>query len=550
MSAVLGINLSHDTSACLIKDGRVYAAEEERWSEIKHNTSTFDDDYLFPENSIRFVLEESGTDIKDLDHVVCVSMSGEDIPNEIIQTRSELKCFRKVEYISHHKAHILSAYLLSPFQEAVGLCVDGAGSMLGNDVCSRERVSGYYLNEDTCVRLYQKYDRLSVQHGKIQKSKNSIGIFYENMAKRCIPVGDEPQGSMMALAAFAVSPEKYYNEIRRFVTLYPTGEYQFHEDIAQKNKTPYTIGAYQWIPGQVENIPFQERADFAAAVQRVYEEVLTHVLNELYERTHVDNLVLSGGCGLNSKFNGIIQEKTHFKNVYVPPAPSDSGVSVGAALYGWNILLKKDRLPTPLTADFGPTVEELSDEECDELRRLGVQVFCEEENKLCVKVADLIMNKKIVIWCRGAMEFGPRALGNRSFIAHPGDAMLRDRMNNLKKRALFRPLAPAVLEECFDAFFSGDADYYMNKVAYVRSSEQLAGVAHVDGSARVQLVTPSCPFYPLLKVMNEKYGIPVIINTSLNKKGKPIIRSKTQAIDAFFCLEVDAAVIGNTLLVK
>jgi carbamoyltransferase len=223
---------------------------------------------------------------------------------------------------------------------------------------------------------------------------------------------------------------------------------------------------------------------------------------------------------------------------------------VGAALYAWNILLKKDRLPTPLTADFGPTVEELSEEECNELRQQGVQVFCEEENNLYSKVADLIMNKKIIIWCRGKMEFGPRALGNRSFIAHPGDAALRDRLNNLKRRASFRPLAPAVLEESFDAYFTGDADYYMNKVAYVRSPQQLAGVAHIDGSARVQLVTSSCPFYPLLKVLDEKYGLPVIINTSLNKKGKPIIRSKGQAIDAFYSLEADAAVIGNTLLIK
>ncbi|MBO4616098.1 MAG: hypothetical protein J5717_01990 [Lachnospiraceae bacterium] len=552
MGVVLGINLSHDTSVCLIKDGEVFAAEEERWSRIKHNSKNMQDEYLFPEKSLKYVLEESNVCINEISLVVCVSMSSYDIMYESIHGREELKQFKNVIYITHHKAHILSGFLLSPFNKAVGICVDGAGSVLGLDYLVRERVSGYYLDDSKLIRIFSNHDKVSVNvdDGKIIKHKNSLGRFYENFARRCIPIGDEPEGSMMALAAYAENEEEYYEEVSGLIELFPEGHFQIKGSYATDTKDAYIFGDYEWILGEADRIPFEKRANMAAAVQRVYEETMIHVLNELYNRCPIDNLVISGGCALNSKFNGVIKANTKFKNIYVPPAPNDGGVALGAALYAWNYLLGEKRIKTPVSSSWGPKVEELSEEEKCELVRKNIEVIDTDEDNLYSEVARLLADKNIIVWCRGRMEFGPRALGNRSIIAHPGDVDVSKRLNRIKRRAEYRPLAPSILKDRFNDFFFGDADYYMNKVAYVKDCELLAGCSHKDNSARVQLVDDSGEFFKLLQAFEKMTNLPIILNTSLNMKGIPIARDKEDAIDIFEKLDVDAAVIGNSLLVK
>ena len=207
MSSVLGINLSHDTSVCLIKDGQIYAAEEERWSKIKHNSEKLPKKRLFPYKALESVLNLSGLTLADIDHVICVSMAMDDVLGEKINICEELKHHKNVRFISHHKAHILSGFLLSPFSEAVGLCIDGAGSFLGLDYLVRERVSGYYLSEQNTQRIYTNDDKITIRDGRSVKLKNSLGNFYRNFAIRCVPKGDEPEGSMMALASYATNKE-------------------------------------------------------------------------------------------------------------------------------------------------------------------------------------------------------------------------------------------------------------------------------------------------------------------------------------------------------
>lgn len=546
MSIVLGINLSHDTSVALIKNGKIYAEEEERYSKIKHNTYDKKDDYLFPNIALENVLKLSHTTIDEIDEVVCVSMSTNDKIGEKINIREELKKFKQVTFISHHKAHILCGYLLSPFKEAVGLCYDGAGSMLGLDFNLRERITGYYLNEKNIQKIYNIFDRIEIHDGEIKKNKNSLGIFYYNFAVRCIPKGNEPEGSMMALAAYHTS-SKYYNEIRKIVKLLPYGEIQIAYPYSTKSEDTYHFCGIDWTIGNNQTISFEERANLAYAVQKVYEEAILHVLNYLYEICPIDNLVISGGCALNSKVNGCISSKTKFKNIYIPPAPNDGGIALGAALYAWYNILGKKRITTPTTVNWGNPIRNITKRD---IEKYGDAFEIIKPNNIYRKTAELISQKQIVLWARGNMEFGPRALGYRSIICHPGDILLSKKLNIIKNRAAYRPIAPCVIENDFSKYFSGEADYYMNKVSFVKDKNKLEGIVHKDGSARTQLVSKENEFYKLLKEVEKKIGVPILINTSLNLKSAPIANTTEDVLDAFSKLRVDAAVIGDTILLK
>ena len=546
MSIVLGINLSHDTSVCLIKDGQIYAAEEERWSKVKHNSRNLPQKRLFPHQALKFVLDSSGSSLSNIDHIICVSMAMNDVFGEKITVCDELKQFKNVSFISHHKAHILSGFLLSPFSEAVGLCIDGAGSFLGLDYLIRERVSGYFLSEQNLQRIYTNNDKITVYDKKIRKQKNSLGNFYRNFAVRCVPKGDEPEGSMMALASYATN-SSYYDEISKTIILYPEGHFQIQSHFGTRSVVPYKFGKYIWTVEQNLEIPFEERANLAWAVQKVFEETVIHILSALYENTHIDNLIFSGGCALNSKLNGVINKRTLFKNVYIPPAPHDGGTALGAALYAWNYLLGKHRIATPTTLDWGTPVENITIEEERELTEKGYTI---SRSNLTDKSIHLLLDENVLIWAKGKMEFGPRALGNRSIIACPVTKAIKIRINSIKKRANYRPLAPSVLSDQYSRFFSGDADYYMNKTSKVLHPDLVPAIVHKDGSARVQLVTADNEFHSLLSGLQKRNIPPIILNTSLNLKGLPITKDKNDVMEAFFKLDLDAAVIGNTIISK
>lgn len=546
MSIVLGINLSHDTSVCLIKNGRIYSAEEERWTGLKHN-SRYTEDYLFPHHALHYVLQESGTAAEDIQQTICVSMSERDILGDLIFPRQELAKFPHINYISHHKAHILSGFLLSPFSEAVALCVDGGGSVIGLDFQTRERTSGFYCNDGQCVRIFSNWDRMEIRGRAVHAVRNSLGLFYLNFAQRCVPLGDEPEGSMMAMAACATS-DKYYDSVRQLITLYPNGLYQIQAPYGSNNNSIYHFNSWDWSPFQNGDIPFEERANLAYAVQRVFEETVFHVLTELFRLTHCPNLVFSGGCALNSRLNGRIFQESEFSNIYIPPAPHDGGTALGAALYAWHYLLGEERLPTPVTLDWGPEVGELNAAELHRLRTLGFVCRTYSSVEVVDAAAELLLRGKVLLWAQGRMEFGPRALGNRSIIACPQSAEIRNRINRIKCRAWYRPLAPSVPVQLFPVYFDGDADPYMNKTARVRDPGLLPAVTHTDQTARVQLVYESNSFYPLLMALQRRQRPPVILNTSLNLKGMPIANSRGDVIKALLKLDVDAAVIGCTII--
>ena len=546
---VLGINLSHDTSVCLLSNGNVFAAEEERFTHIKHNTKIRNKAYYFPHKSLYYVLQEAGITLNEVERIVASTMD----TYLALGNVNKMICKdigREVELLGHHKAHALSGFCLSGFKEAVVLCIDGAGSMIGIDFNLRERVSGWYINNSgECQRIFNVFDSVEIDSGVVKKIKNSLGNFYLNFAKRLIPKGDEAEGSMMALASYADEEEahKYYHAIRNMIELLPYGKFQIRNWYGtQNNQNNIIINDIELSPNNIV-ASFSQRANIAFIVQTVFEETVCHILDYMYKITKCNNLVFVGGCALNSKLNGIIHRMTEFEHFFVPPAPNDAGIAIGCAYYANGC---KDIGLAPTDSAVGPEIQDLPKESIDYLKRIYDVTLFETSTETNHHVAKLIYQDKIVIYAQGRMEFGPRALGHRSIIASPSKKEVAERVNKIKRRASFRPLAPSVLHDRFWDYFSGDSDPYMNKLSYVKKANELLGVTHIDGTARVQLVYKDCPFYSLISEFEELSSIPVILNTSCNLKGRPIDCTSLDIIRSFFDLDVDACVINNTIIKK
>lgn len=261
--------------------------------------------------------------------------------------------------------------------------------------------------------------------------------------------------------------------------------------------------------------------------------------------------LFAGGCALNTRLNATLAERAGFATLFVPPAPHDAGTALGAALYGWCFDLGQPAPSAPIDAAWGPPPGAV---DTAWLRPSGHHVTTGLTHKEVIhRVAGLLTDQRVVGWVQGGMEFGPRALGHRSILAHAGSPQVRDRVNRLKQRASYRPLAPAVLAEHAARYFHGPVDAFMNRTALVRPEqrERLAGVTHVDGSARVQAVaTGHGAFRDLLETFAQRSGTPVLLNTSFNLKGHPIIRTASQAVDAFAALDLDALAVADTLIVR
>ncbi|WP_229758738.1 carbamoyltransferase C-terminal domain-containing protein [Peterkaempfera bronchialis] len=359
----------------------------------------------------------------------------------------------RLRLLSHHTAHVLSGYLLSGHERAGGLVIDAGGSSLGADFGpGRERITGYDLWPDRIDRLYQGMPAVVPGPVGPRRVHSSPGHFYRNLARRVIPPGDEPEGSMMALAAFG-----------------------------------------------------------------------------------------------DLHLNGRLAADSGFDTLFVAPAPHDAGTAVGAALYGWHYQLGQERVPVPTDAAWGPGPGVLPTTTVPS----GYRALSQLGSGLAPTVAALLAEHRIVGWVQGQLEFGPRALGHRSILAHPGHTATRDRLNAIKKRAAYRPFAPAVLTEHATEWFMSSGDPFMNRVATVRRcrADRIAAVTHHDGTARVQSVAADHQgLRDLLEQFRDLTGLPLLLNTSLNRKGAPILRTAEQAVAAAVDLRLDALAVGDTLL--
>ncbi|MDD5086031.1 MAG: carbamoyltransferase [Candidatus Omnitrophica bacterium] len=574
---ILGITCyGHDASAAIVKDGKlVTAVEEERFNRRKH---TFE----LPVNSIRHCLSECGIGLEDVEHIgyyikpwigyphyflhflkyfpeslnlireLKVAQKKKDyiaygltlnplemlgLPN-LIREKFDIKGKRpKFHFLEHHLCHVASSYLISPFEEAAILSIDGCGEWT------------------TTMLGYGRGDRFEIFR-RIY-SPHSLGVFYNSV---CVYLGfsilDGP-GKVMGLASYG-DPERYYKEFKKLVRLGPNGSFEidlsyfrYHVSRLGQRCSQKFIDTFG--PPRRENEPLnQHHNDIAAVLQRVLEESIFHILYYLKDRTKSRNLCMAGGVALNSVANGKVLEKGIFDEVFVQPAASDAGCSIGAAFYIYNMILGYPRKYVLETASLG---KEFSQDEMEEAVK-NFPVKYERSDDIAQRTAQLLSRGKIVGWFQGRAEFGPRALGSRSILADPRIAEMKDILNErVKHREGFRPYAPSVLAERAEEYFdNGYPSPYMLLVYNVKPEKRnvIPAVTHVDGTGRVQTVEKEKQplFWRLIKEFERLTGVGVILNTSFNVQGMPIVNSPKDALECFLSTEMDNLVLGNILVSK
>lgn len=575
---ILGINAFHgDVSAVLLRDGVLVAAvEEERFRRVKHWAG-------FPTESIRTVLRIAGISGRDVDHV---AISRDPKANLVrkglyaVSRRPELKLIRdrlrnaqkvretgrplaealgvpmddlpRLHNVEHHPAHLASAFFVSPFESAAVCAIDGFG-----DFVSTSMGVGHGNQLDVIDKVYFPH---------------SLGILYTAITQFAGFHGYGDEFKVMGLAPYG--KPTHVDEIRQLVKLLDGGRFEldlrylrhWNEGVEMEWDEGYpTLGivygkAIESLLGRPRQPgePLTEREEnIAHSLQVVYEECAMHVLNGLYERTRNPRLCLAGGCAMNSVANGKIRERTPFRRVYIQPASSDNGTALGAAYYVWNQVLGGSRGFVMEhgywgTEQDGAAVLDTLRERHDEEWEYRVESLPDAAETARV-TASLIAAGNVVGWYQGRMEWGARALGNRSILADPRRADMRDLINlKIKFREKFRPFAPSIAEEALhDYFVDAVPDPFMLQVYPVREDKRavLPAITHVDGSGRLQTVSERTnpTYYRLIKEFEKLTGVPVVLNTSFNEN-EPIVESPAQALDCFLRTRMDVIVLNNTII--
>lgn len=581
---VLGLNAYHaDAAACLVKDGDLVAAvEEERFRRIKHWGG-------FPSESIRFCLKEAGIGLGDVGHVAVnsdnranrwrklgyVLSSGvspsyvlsrlrhradrADVVGNLERTLPEQEFRGLVHAVEHHLCHLASAFLVSPYDKAVAVSVDGFGDFSS---------AAWGLGEG---------GRLAVE-GRIY-FPHSLGVFYEAMTQFIgFPhYGDEYK--VMGLAPYGEPTE--LEKMRRIVR--PARDGTFSLDLryfthASGAGANYTVkegipsGGRLWsdtlkdLLGEPRDPaqPLEDRhRNIARSAQATYEDSFFNLLGALHRRYDTDAVVLAGGCAYNSVANGKVLERSPFKKVYVQSAGGDAGGSIGAAFATWH-KVEGESARRHFVMDhayWGPsfTPDEIADAIAARradfdaagcvIERVG------DEATLCRRTAQAIADGKVIGWFQGRLEWGPRALGNRSILGDPRRADMKDILNlKIKRRESFRPFAPSILRDAVKAWFETDGDVpFMMQVFKIRPEKrkEIPAVTHVDGSGRLQTVTwAGNPRYArLILAFGEMTGVPMVLNTSFNEN-EPVVCRPEEAIDCFLRTRMDVLVLGDVFIAR
>lgn len=568
MSAVLGLSAYyHDSAAALIVDGRIVAAmQEERFSRRKNEAG-------LPRQAAHACLALAGLRAQDLDRVVfyedpfarlervvLASMrtfprSWKQFPGAIrAQLSSKIWVLdaiaamlgvprRLVETTTHHRSHAASAFFASPYDSAAVLTIDGVGEDVSTAIW---RGAGHEL---TCL-------------GAIEYP-HSLGLLYAALTAYLGFEVNEGEYKVMGLAAFG--EPRFQAEFASLLMAGSDGAFElglpyfaFHtdQDIAFSPRLETLLGPRRPYakPWNLAGCSVDRRyADIAASLQRATEDAVIALAKEARRRTGCDNLCLAGGVALNCVANARVLKEAGFARVFVQPAAGDAGGAMGAAMIG--AIDKDSRRPAPMTtAALGAPLS--NDVALDLAERLGLRASKPGDAVACA--AQLIAEDKIVAMARGRYEWGPRALGQRSILAAPREAAMRDRLNSVvKKREPFRPFAPAVVAERAGEWFSehdNDMTPYMTTIAQVdpERAPDLGAVTHVDGTARLQTVTAeSAPdFHRLIHLVDQATGAPIVLNTSLNGNGEPIAASESDAIGFFMSHAVDAMVVEDVLITR
>jgi carbamoyltransferase len=551
---ILGISCYfHDAAAALVEDGRlIAAAEEERFTRQKH-------DAAFPAHAIEFCLRTAGIAAGDLDRVVfyekpflrlerllvsalrtfprsrrvfqqaMISWLGDKIwVRHLIEERLGVPASR-IFFSEHHVSHAASAFLASPYDEAAILTADGVGEWATTSLA---------VGSGNTIRVLEEL-----------RFPHSLGLLYSAFTAFLGFEVNEGEYKVMGLAPYG--QPRFVDAVRKVIRLQSDGTFELDLDyFAFQHSTDHTFSsrfvALFGAPRRPED-DWRPYADLAASVQAVTEEAMLGLARRARERTGKTGLCLAGGVALNSVCNARLLREAGFDEIYIQPAAGDSGGALGAAL------LASERRSVMKHGSWGAEYSHPA----DALRAEGVP-FTEfnDEQRLCDRVAELLIEGRVVGWFQGRFEWGPRSLGNRSILADPRRADMKDRVNMaVKFREPFRPFAPSVTDQCAGAWFGLEraAEHYparfMLYVVPVRDEKRTAipAVTHVDGSARVQVVHPDTNprYHRLLETFGSATGVPVLLNTSFNVRGEPIVASPVDALRTWRASGLDAVVFEN-----
>lgn len=569
----LGINAAfHDPAACLVQDGQVIAAaEEERFNHVKHGKrpvpfSTWE----LPFHAIDYCLREAGIVLTDVDHVAYsfdprlllgrwndqatitlpLEPSAHPKPEEwlgvwdplflasIVNAPRHLASgaphhlkarFRgarpdgpyRWHFVAHHLAHAASAFHASPFDRAAVLTLDGRGE---------KTTTGYALGADNDLEwLAQVF------------MPHSLGLLYERVTEYLGFLHSCDEYKVMALASFG--KPRYRDDFRSLLHLGDNGQYTIDELRLEE----------RFGPARSRGGPLDQRNyDIAHSLQVVLEETVLELAGWLHQQTRTENLCLAGGVALNCVMNARLRDRGPFKRIWVQPAAGDAGTALGAAL--WIDVRERGAKGRSWSMDHAFLGPSFSDDEIEQFLRWSKFSY-RRLNNIAEETADLLVQDKVIGWFQGRIEFGPRALGARSILASPIHAEMQARLNDIKDREAFRPVAPVVLEEEAANWFSGaQVSPFMLFVFDVKpdKADQIPAVRHMDGTARIQTInrTQNPVYYDLLRAFQKRTGVPVLVNTSFNTRGEPIVCTPRDAVESFWTSPLDALVIGSFLVAK
>lgn len=574
---VIGLNAYHgDSSACLLIDGKmVAAAEEERFRRIKHWAG-------FPSKSIQYCLDEAGLNLSDVD-IVAINRDPKanlwkkigftlkkkpelglildrmknakewaSIEDELKKVFPGDKFTGEVVHVEHHLAHLSSAFHVSPYEEACIVSIDGFGDFAS---------AAWGVGKGTQIKVD---DKVYFPH--------SLGVFYQALTQHLgfSHYGDEYK--VMGLAPYGEA--KYMDEMRQIVQLQDDGSYELNLEyfIFHKQKVEYewdngipSVGRLFAdklsellgpVRGKDDKLT-QKHMDIARSIQAMYEEAFFHLLNKLHAKHGSDNLCIAGGCGMNSVANGKVTLQTPFKNVYIQSAAGDAGGAIGAA---YTALFQADKKAgRSFVMDHAYLGNHYSNEEIKkvlddksgalEAESCSVELLS-DESILCERTAKAISEGKVIGWFQGRMEWGPRALGNRSILGDPRRSDMKDILNlKIKRRESFRPFAPSILREAVKDWFEIDAEVpFMMKVFQIKEDKRddLSAVTHADGSGRLQTVYKHTNprYYALISSFNDISGVPILLNTSFNEN-EPVVCTPEEALACFLRTKMDVLVLGD-----
>jgi carbamoyltransferase len=552
---IIGISaFYHDSSVCLFRDNQlIFACEEEKFTGIKHDDS-------FPVNALEYIYNYYKITSKNLQAVcyyenpklkyqrVIENIKPQWFKNPIYSLKSYIKIKHNMKeldkklkeicstvfYSTHHESHQYYSQYTSHFEESTCLSIDGVGEI------------------DTVGIGVADYH--GIKYSSLATYPHSLGLYYSAMTSYLGFRPNEGEYKVMGLSAYG-DPKKYIKEVRKLIS-YKNGRLECNMDVFCWNRTNKSMFNEKLV--ELLNVPqrlpdeelLEIHKNLAASVQLRYEEVLFDIMKSIKLVTKSSNLALSGGCAYNGSANGKIIDKSHFTHLWIPPAPSDAGSAIGSVVH---YLVKERKVRNKITKNpfLGP--QYLYNDIQKAIGGSKYKVY-KSEKQLVHYIANQINDGKVVGWFQGHIEFGSRALGNRSILANPTMDGMKDRINKvIKKREGFRPFAPMVTKEKQNTYFEMFDDVpYMNQVVKVKSEyiDILKAVTHVDGTARVQTVYKHTAAHNLLTEFEKISGYPILLNTSFNIKDKTMVLTPKDAIDTFYDTDIDLLVINNYVIYK